>query len=136
MIASRRLWIPFFIALVVYGRAVMGTFHFDDYALLIDPSVTSPDGWLDCFRLAQTRPLTWLSFWVNYQVGGASPSGYLALNILLHALNSRLIGTAKRQVVSENVAFSAALLFAGRDQPLTRLLSACTLDSSSSITSW
>ena len=112
MIASRSPWIPFLVALLVYGRAVMGTFHFDDYALLVDPAITAPSGWLDCFRLEQTRPLTWLSFWANYQLGGAVAAGYLAVNVLLHAVNSWLLAQTMRQVVLPNVAFSAALLFA------------------------
>ena len=112
MIASRSPWIPFLAALLVYGRAVMGTFHFDDYALLVDPAVTAPGGWLDCFRLEQTRPLTWLSYWANYQLGGAVAVGYLAVNVLLHAVNSWLLTQTMRRVVPPNVAFVAALFFA------------------------
>ena len=112
MIASRSPWIPFLAALLVYGRAIMGTFHFDDYALLVDPAITAPGGWLNCFRYEQTRPLTWLSFWVNYQLGGAVAAGYLAVNVLLHALNSWLLAQTMRRVVQPDVAFAAALLFA------------------------
>ena len=112
MIASRSPWIPFLAALLVYGRAVMGTFHFDDYALLVDPAITAPGGWLDCFRFAQTRPLTWLSFWMNYQLGGAVANGYLAVNVLLHAANSWLLCITMRRVVPPSAAFAAALLFA------------------------
>lgn len=112
MIASRSPWIPFLAALLVYSRALMGTFHFDDYALLVDPAVTSPGGWVDCFRWTQTRPLTWLSFWMNYQLGGAMATGYLVVNVLLHAANSWLLASTMKRVIPENVAFAAALLFA------------------------
>ena len=34
----------------------------------------------------QTRPLTYFTFWVNYQLGGRNPVGYHIVNIALHLL--------------------------------------------------
>ena len=112
MITFRSPWFPFFAALVVFLRATQGVFHLDDYAILVDPAITSPNGWLDCFRWTQTRPLTWLSFWANYQMFGEWAGGYLALNVLLHATNAALLRIALARVVSVDVAAGAALLFA------------------------
>jgi hypothetical protein len=75
-------------------------------------------------------PLTWLSFGVNYVLGGMSPWGYHAVNVLLHGVNAgvflliavRLLsatehGRARRadvEVVAGSVL--AALLFAVHPQ--------------------
>ena len=112
MITFRSPWFPFFAALVVFLRATQGVFHLDDYAILVDPAITSPNGWLDCFRWTQTRPLTWLSFWANYQMFGEWAGSYLALNLLLHATNAALLRIALARVVPVDVAAGAALLFA------------------------
>ncbi len=112
MIAFRSPWFPFFAAIIVFLRATQGVFHLDDYAILVDPAITSPNGWLDCFRWTQTRPLTWLSFWANYQMFGEWAGGYLALNVLLHATNAALLRIALARVVPVDVAAGAALLFA------------------------
>ncbi len=112
MITFRSPWVPFLVAMIVFARAVQGTFHLDDYALLVDPAITSPDGWLDCFRLMQTRPLTWLTFWANYQMFGEWAGGYLAVNVLLHAVNAALVRIAMGRVVPVDVAVGAAILFA------------------------
>lgn len=112
MITFRSPWFPFIAGIVVFLRATQGVFHLDDYALLVDPAITSPNGWLDCFHWTQTRPLTWLSFWANYQMFGEWAGGYLALNLLLHATNSALLRITFARVVPVDVASGAALLFA------------------------
>ncbi len=67
-----------------YAGTIFSSFHFDDYAIFADPAVTSRDGWWRVFRLEQTRPLTYFTFWLNYRLGGAEPRGYHALNLALH----------------------------------------------------
>ena len=112
MISFRTPWVVVAVALLVFVRALSGTFHFDDYALLVDPAITDPAGWLTCFRLTQTRPLTWFSFWANYQLGGELPLGYLAVNLLLHCANSLLVRIALARLAPLDVAAWGALLFA------------------------
>ncbi len=68
----------------VYAATIFSSFHFDDYAILADPAVTSRHEWWRVFRLEQTRPLTYLTFWMNYQVGGADSRGYHVVNLALH----------------------------------------------------
>src|ERR1700730_17251004 len=73
-------------------------------------------------------PLTWLSFGVNYVLGGMQPRGYLAGNVLLHAtaavlaflIARRLLAAAFRggapgYAVELGAAF-AALVFAGHPE--------------------
>ena len=56
-------------ALAAFGASLLSGFHFDDYAIFSDPALTSPDGWLRVWGPGQTRPLTYLTFWLNYQAG-------------------------------------------------------------------
>ena len=79
-----RLFLIFSLTAAAFGPSLLGTFHFDDYYMLSDPIVQDPSGWWEVFRLERTRPLTYLTFWLNYQLGGESPVGYLAVNLLLH----------------------------------------------------
>ncbi|MEO7652635.1 MAG: hypothetical protein ABIZ80_19420, partial [Bryobacteraceae bacterium] len=72
------------LVLVAFGASVTAPFHFDDYAILSDPVLTSPSGWWKVWRIEQTRPLTYFTFWMNYQLGGRNPAGYHAVNLLLH----------------------------------------------------
>ena len=71
-------------ALVAFGASLGSGFHFDDYAIFSDPALTAPDGLLSIWSLRQTRPLTYLTFWLNYFVGGQDPLGYHLLNLGLH----------------------------------------------------
>jgi hypothetical protein len=56
-------------ALLAFSPAIVSSFHFDDYSLFADPAVTSSSGWWELFRVERTRPLTYLTFWLNYQAG-------------------------------------------------------------------
>ncbi|MCS7026574.1 MAG: tetratricopeptide repeat protein [Bryobacteraceae bacterium] len=104
-------WIPA-LAVVAFGGSLAAPFYLDDFALLQDPAVTSPGGWMDCLALTQTRPLTWLSFWLNYQLGGSQPSGYHAVNLGLHLANILVAHQALSGVIPRAVAFLAATVFA------------------------
>jgi tetratricopeptide (TPR) repeat protein len=74
----------FGLALAAFGPTMTSSFHFDDYALLSDPAVTAPSGYHQVFRLEQTRPLTYFTFWLNYRLGREDPLGYHVFNLLLH----------------------------------------------------
>ena len=79
-----RLLLIVLLTAIAFGSSLFGTFHFDDYYLLNDPIVQASSGWWEVFRLERTRPLTYLTFWMNYQLGGENPVGYLVVNLLLH----------------------------------------------------
>src|ERR1035441_1728122 len=70
-------------ALAAFGASLGSGFHFDDYAIFSNPVLTSPWGWLQVWGWRQTRPLTYLTFWLNYQAGGQDPLGYHPLQLLL-----------------------------------------------------
>src|SRR6266567_5926518 len=99
-------------ALVAFGASLGSGFHFDDYAIFADPALTSAGGWLAIWSLRQTRPLTYLTFWLNYQVGGQDPLGYHLLNLALHLGAVTLLYECLRRLLPEKAALAAAALFA------------------------
>jgi protein O-mannosyl-transferase len=99
-------------ALAAFGASLGSGFHFDDYAIFGDRFLTSSTGWLDVWSLRQTRPLTYLTFWLNYQLGGADPIGYHALNLALHVGAVLLAYECLRRLIGDRTALLAAALFA------------------------
>src|SRR5271157_3941432 len=99
-------------ALAAFGASLGSGFHFDDYAIFSDPALTSPWGWLQIWGWRQTRPLTYLTFWLNYQTGGQDPLGYHVLNLLLHLGAVLLAYECLRRLLPERAALAAAALFA------------------------
>jgi protein O-mannosyl-transferase len=98
-------------ALVPFCGSLASGFHFDDYAISQDAAIRAPNGWLAVWNLAQTRPLTYLTFWLNYQLGGENPLGYHALNLALHAAATLLVYECLRRI-AEREALFASLIFA------------------------
>jgi tetratricopeptide (TPR) repeat protein len=99
-------------ALAAFGASLGSGFHFDDYAIFADRFLTSSTGWLDVWSLRQTRPLTYLSFWLNYQLGGTDPLGYHLVNLALHIGAVLLAYECLRRLIDERAALVAAALFA------------------------
>src|SRR5664279_3854977 len=99
-------------ALVAFGASLGSGFHFDDYAIFSDPALTALGGWLDIWSWRQTRPLTYLTFWLNYQVGGGDALVYHLLNLALHLGAAILAWECLRRLLPERAALIAAALFA------------------------
>ena len=68
-------------ALAAFGASLGSGFHFDDYAIFDDASLASASGWSAVFAVRQTRPLTYLTFWLNRALGGQDALGYHAVNL-------------------------------------------------------
>jgi tetratricopeptide (TPR) repeat protein len=100
------------LAFVVLSPSVVGSFHFDDYFMLDDPIVQAASGWWEVFRLERTRPLTYLTFWLNYQLGGDDPLGYHVLNLLLHLAAVWAAWLVFRKITNDRIAWMATMLFA------------------------
>ena len=98
-------------ALLPFCGSLASGFHFDDYAIFQDPAIQSSNGWLSVWALRQTRPLTYLTFWLNFQLGGENPVGYHALNLALHAAAVWLLYECLK-LGAQREAFFAALIFA------------------------
>jgi tetratricopeptide (TPR) repeat protein len=99
-------------ALIAFGASLGSGFHFDDYAIFSDPSLTSASGWMAVFSLRQTRPLTFLTLWLNYAIGGGDPILYHAVNLALHLGAIALAYECLRRLLPERAALAAAAIFA------------------------
>ncbi len=112
MVTLREKIILALVALVVFGGAVAAPFQYDDYAIFADPAITSAGGWLDVWSPLQTRPLTYLTFWFNFQTGGNSAWSYHALNLAIHLACCLLLFDVLGRLLPRRTAFISALLFA------------------------
>src|SRR5262249_6452987 len=93
-------------ALIAFGASLGSGFHFDDYAIFNDISLSR------LLTLGETRPLTYLTFWLNYAVGGGDPLGYHLVNLALHVGAVLLAFECLRRLLPETAAFAAAAIFA------------------------
>ena len=92
--------------LVAFGASLGSGFHFDDYAIFNHPSLSN------LFTLRETRPLTYLTFWLNYTLGGGDPLGYHAVNLAFHLGAVLLAYACLRRLLPERAALAAAAIFA------------------------
>ncbi len=91
----RNVWLAAAISLaavllgvVIYGPAMHGPFLFDDLFLpFANPA--APLEPLSAWLLG-VRPTLMFSYWLNYQMAGASPSAFHLFNVEIHAINSIL----------------------------------------------
>jgi tetratricopeptide (TPR) repeat protein len=64
------------------------------------------------WSLSRTRPLTYFTYWLNYQLGGQDPLGYHAVNLMLHLGCVLLASECLRRLLPQGVALFAAAIFA------------------------
>jgi tetratricopeptide (TPR) repeat protein len=95
-----------------FGASLGSGFHFDDYAIFSDPVLNSSSGWLDIWSLARTRPLTYLTYWLNLQTTGRNAAAFHAFNLLLHAAAVLLLYECLQRLLDGKVALIAAAIFA------------------------
>jgi len=103
------------IALLVYGPALGGGLLWDDTDWIRDnEALRTVAGlwriWFEPGAVIQYYPLTYTSWWLDYQLWGLSPTVMHVENVLLHAGNALLFGLLLRRLALPGAAF-AALLF-------------------------
>jgi protein O-mannosyl-transferase len=90
------------LCLIVYAPGLSGSFVFDDYPNIlhndtITTSSLSGAGLLEAALSGEAgagplqRPISMLTFAVNYALGGQSPRGYKITNLVIHILNTLLV---------------------------------------------
>ena len=99
-------------ALAAFGASLFSGFHFDDYAIFDGASHASAAGFRALFAVRQTRPLTYLTFWLNRVLGGQDPFGFHALNLALHLAAVLLAYQCLLRLMDRRAAWLAAALFA------------------------
>src|SRR4051794_34880885 len=100
------------VALAAFGASLDSGFHLDDYAIFSDSALISTAGWTGIFRLRETRPLTYLTLWMNYSVSGGDPVLYHAVNLALHLAAVALAFECLRRLLPERAATAGAAIFA------------------------
>jgi len=98
--------------LAAFGASLSSGFHFDDYAIFGDARLTPASAWSAIFSAQQTRPLTYLTFWLNRALGGQDAFGYHALNLALHLAAALLAYECLLRLLETRAAWLAAALFA------------------------
>lgn len=110
----------------VYAQVMGGPFLWDDRHLIVDsPSIRQVDVvgafskpfWLEAAgsqgSQAYFRPLTTLSFAVDYAIHGDNPAGYHLTNLVLHlAALALMIGLLRQRGASVPLTFALSLLWA------------------------
>jgi hypothetical protein len=78
------------LAFNLYFPALSGPFVFDDFTLPYQRAISDAplSAWLS---MAGVRPLLMITYWVNQQLSGNSPTGYHVLNLLIHSINTLLV---------------------------------------------
>jgi tetratricopeptide (TPR) repeat protein len=131
--------------LCVYAPALRGPFVFDDFGLPQARMAAEPlRAWL-----AGVRPVLMFTYWLNHTVLGDAPSGYHAVNLLIHVVNTSLVflilvrlltmtGWLRLQVIVGSSVGALVFLIhplqtesvsyiAGRSESLAALFSLCAL---------
>lgn len=101
---TRWFWMFIFVAIILYGRSLPYEFVYDDHwRVQTNPAITRLSNILSFFSDRRTqssnpalhrdsyRPLTTVSFAIDYALWGYKPWGYRLVNILLHGLNGWLV---------------------------------------------
>lgn len=79
------------VATLSYANTFHASFHFDDASSIVNNSQVKS---FSAFRdLSASRYLGFLTFAVNYYVGGLNPVGYHVVNLLIHITNGFLVYT-------------------------------------------
>ena len=98
-------------ALAAFGISLGSGFHFDDYGIFPDPLLAS-GAWKSLWSFSRTRPLTDLTYWLNFEVFGSDAPGYHGLNLILHLGAVLLAFECLRRLLPERAALAAAAIFA------------------------
>ncbi len=75
----------------IYWGSLAAPFHFDDNLFLQSSRVTDPRAWLENLDPMQLRQFTYLTFHLNYRLGGTAPAGYHGVNLAIHLANVLLL---------------------------------------------
>ncbi len=114
----------FLLGAAVFAHTAGYGFVWDDVAVIAENEFLKSAGvWWRCFTrdfgleitrqpAGYYRPLVFLSFWLNYAVGGLDPWHYHLTNVLLHGVNSVLVFAVIARLMGRRTGGLAAAVFA------------------------
>ncbi|MGA2553852.1 MAG: hypothetical protein ABSF20_03620 [Smithella sp.] len=117
----------FIILILIYSNSFYGDWHFDDYANIVDnkyiqmKSFSWPEIKHCIYGIEHTRPsrpLSFLSFALNYKLGGMDVFGFHVVNFIIHYLSAvflflfiyNMLKLPRLKDLYENIAYPVALL--------------------------
>ncbi len=98
------------VTFVTFLPALHGAFVWDDVRNLVENERFRGLGWMQLgwmwrtILLGHYIPVTWMTFGLNYVLGGMNPWGYHFGNIALHAVNAGLFFLVARRLLQAGVA--------------------------------
>ncbi len=109
-----KIGLIFLATLLIYLPALHGDYLWDDDLYITEnPAVASADGlakiWLDPLASPSPYPLVFTTYWLEYRLWGASAFGYHAVNVILHGVNSILLGVVLRRLAIPGAFFASAI---------------------------
>ena len=87
--------------MLAFGGCLWGSFHFDDYSLFTTQGLA-----------LHTRPLLYITFWLNHKLSGQNPALWHAFNLLLHLVAAVLLRIVLGRLIPAPAALTAAAIFA------------------------
>ena len=82
------------LGIAAYVNSFLGVFQFDDFRCIVNNAALRvanfPEALLALWRFSPGRVMTFLTFWVNFQLGALNPFGYHLFNLILHLVNGLL----------------------------------------------
>lgn len=108
-------------AAIVYSNSLPNAYTFDDHPIVESNPVIQSGSWSDVLtspfwpgqpELGLYRPVTLVSFALNYRMIGPGPSGFHLINILLHGLACWLLFLVVDGLCGYRPGLVAALVFA------------------------
>lgn len=109
MVTSRL--VPALAVAFLLWLALPGMFVFDDHSLFTDPAVAPLDAWRQWIKLTQTRPLTYVTFWIDLHLWGPVAAGFRFTNLLIHLFAAAFLFLATRRLFDARIAVPAAAIF-------------------------
>jgi len=122
---SRLIWILLGVALLAFVNCLANPFIWDDEVVIADNPVLKsrdvgqlfttsfyPESVDAMARYSRYRPITSLTFWIDYQLWGLNPIGFHVTNLCLHIVNALLVASIAGFLGFSGIgAFFVALFF-------------------------
>lgn len=103
----------FLLILITFWGSLENSFVWDDKAVILkDPSLRSLSTLFNPDYPDSRRPITFLSFYLDFHLWRLNPFWYHLENILLHAINTILLFLLSKRLFNEKTALFSAIIFA------------------------